>query len=274
MRIRESYGIFNRIEELIDNLEELENAVLSGDKYVELQEVNFITPLSILPLAIYSCQNNIFINCTEISYSINNYLETICFPQGLTELPTQQKRYLPITRLPPVEENAVLGRYEDSILSQTAECDCITSFRNSLKHLTSELVNNVNEHAKIDHYWLLAQYYKNNNTCEIVLADCGIGYRESYVNTEFEVDNDTDAIINALEGKSSKKKPKERGYGIPTIENLFVNGYGGKLVIISGNSGIYYKKDERTKFDLKSYWQGSLVGINFNLKTVDFYRYI
>src|SRR5450756_2443359 len=100
-----------------------------------------------------------------------------------------------------------------------------------------------------------------NNTCEIVLADCGIGYKNSYEGTEFEVETDRDAIINAMEGKSSKSakaKMKERGKGIPSIANLFVNGYGGKLIIISGESIMYYKSNERKELKLKSKWQGSL----------------
>jgi len=274
MQIQESHGIYNRIEELIDNLAELETAVHQKKKSADLCEVEFVTPLSILPLATFACQNGISITCSEENYNVLSYLETIGFPNGFTDFTKTGKRYLPITRLPPIEDNTVLGEYEDRILFQASKEEWNNSFKQSLKHLTSELVNNVNEHAKIGHYWLFAQYWENKNTCEIVLADCGIGYRKSYAGTEFEVNNDFDAIVNALEGKSSKKYPQERGYGIPTIRNMFVNGYGGKLVIISGDSGIYYRQDKRKEFKLKSYWQGSLVGINFNIKTINPYDYL
>lgn len=274
MQLRESHGIFNRIMELVDNLEELETAVHEHQKCVELCNVDFVTPLSLLPLVTFACQNNLLIDCSEENYNVLSYLNTIGFPNGITDFTKTGKRYLPITRLPPIEDNTVLGEYEDRILSQASKEEWNNSFKQSLKHLTSELVNNVNEHAKIGHYWLFAQYWENKNTCEIVLADCGIGYRKSYVGTEFEVNNDFDAIVNALEGKSSKRYPQERGYGIPTIRNMFVNGYGGKLVIISGDSGIYYRHDKRREFKLKSYWQGSLVGINFNIKTINPYDYL
>lgn len=273
MQIQASYGISKRIDELINNLEELESAVHNSDSQVDLCKVKFVTPLAILPLVTFAYHNNIAITCSEKDGNVLNYLATIGFPNGLTELEKTRKGYLPITRLPPIEDNTVLGEYEDRILSQAVALECADSFKNSLKYLTSELVNNVNEHAKTGHYWLLAQYWANKNTCEIVMADCGIGYRKSYIGTSFEVNNDKEAIINALEGKSSKH-PQERGYGVPTIANMFVNGYGGKLVIISGDSGIYYKQNERKELRLKSYWQGSLVGINFNLKTINPYDYI
>jgi len=269
------FGISERIDELINNLEELENAKIKGSRKVVLSRAKFITPLSILPIAVYAIDNELQINCTEENYDVCSYLDTIGFPNGVTELPSKTKRYLPITKIPPVEENNLLGEYEDRILSQV-NADGF-SFKTSLKYLTSELVNNVNEHAKIDHYWIMAQHYPQKNTCEIVMADCGIGYKKSYRGTDFEVDTDREAIENALEGKSSKSArlhSPERGKGIPSIANMFVNGYGGKLIIISGNSMIYYRKNEKKAIELNSYWNGSLVAINFNLKTINPLKYV
>ncbi len=272
-----NFGISGRITELISNLKELESAKVLGISKVILSRAKFITPLSILPLVVYANQNKIEIDCTEKDNNVCSYLSTIGFPKGMTNLSPQTKHYLPITKMPPIEENTVLNEYEDRILAQSSMGED-TSFITSLKYLTSELVNNVNEHAQIGHYWLLAQYYERpNKTCEIVIADCGIGYKKSYKGTEFEVKTDKKAIENALEGKSSKSakaKSKERGKGLPSIANMFVNGYGGKLIIISGKSMIYYKPKEKRVIGLKSYWRGSLIGINFNLKSIDVYKFL
>ena len=269
------FGISERIEELVDNLEELETAKLKGLNKIELSQAKFITPLSLLPIAVYAVDNNIKIDCTEKDYNVCSYLDTIGFPNGVKELTSKGKRYLPITKLPPIEENNLLSEYEDKILSQVSFND--NSFKTSLKYLTSEVVNNVNEHAFIDHYWLLAQYYSPTKTCEIVMTDCGLGYRTSYNGTKFEVKTDLEAIENALEGRSSKSAKldsPERGKGIPTIANMFVKGYSGKLIIISGKSMIYYSKNKKQPIELKSNWKGSLVGIRFNLKTIDPLSYV
>lgn len=270
-----SHGISDRIKELISNLEEMEKAKNNEIREVALAEANFITPFSILPLAVYAMDNRLKINCKERGYDVCRYLETIGFPNGVTELPANTKRYLPITKLPPIEENNLLGEYEERILSQVQTEG--NWFKNSLKYLTSELVNNVNEHAKIDHYWILAQYYPFKNTCEIVMADCGIGYKKSYDGTKFEAKTHREAIENALEGKSSKSaklEMSERGKGIPTIANMYVNGFGGKLVILSGNSIIYYKKGKKIPHKLNATWNGALVAINFNLKTINPMDYV
>lgn len=273
MRIQERYGISERIEELISNLRVLDDALHEGNQ-VDLCRAEFVTPLSILPLVVFAYHNNIKITCSEQDNNVLTYLDTIGFPDGFTELPKDRKRYLPMTRLLPVEEDTILGQYEDRIVEQAGNNEYTSSFKSSLKYLTSELVNNVNEHANIDHYWLLAQYWEQpTKTCEIVIADCGIGYKQSYQGTCFEAHSDREAIINALEGKSSKRE-NARGQGIPSITRMFVDGYGGKLIIMSGKSIVYYKQNERKEMKLKSHWQGALVSINFNLKVINPYSYL
>src|SRR3989337_2237307 len=96
------YGISERIDELIRNLDELETAKFEGASEVELSEVKFVTPLSILPLAAYANDNKIKIVCTDRKNDdACSYLETIGFQEGVTELSRSGKRYLPITKLPP-----------------------------------------------------------------------------------------------------------------------------------------------------------------------------
>jgi anti-sigma regulatory factor (Ser/Thr protein kinase) len=273
------FGIFDRLEELAINLSEMKKAILKEKTSVDLSTVQFVTPLAILPLAVYANHYGLDIDCTEDPYcDACRYLKTIKFQYGVTSLPSGDKRYLPITKLPPVEDNNVLGEYEERILSQ-ANAAKANWYKNSIKYLTSELVNNINEHAQINHYWILAQYYQfsRSKTCEIVIADNGIGYKKSYQDTEFEVETDAEAIENALEGRSSKSakaRLKERGKGIPSIANIFLKGYGGKLVIISGRSIMYYKQDTKKEIELDAYWKGSVVCINFNVKDVNMLNYV
>ena len=278
MRIDAAWDdLSERISELIDNLSELEDTICDCSFDAVFDKINFVTPLSILPIVVYANDNNIEINYVEKKKRENviRYLNIIGFPKGVPGVYDANRSYLPITYLPPVGENTSLHEYEERIVSNANVNQRTSSFKQNLKFLTHELVSNVNEHSKANKYWLLAQYYgAGRNSCEIVLADCGIGYKNSYKGTEFEVDTDAKAIINALEGKSSKAS-KERGRGIPSIANLFVNGYGGKLVIMSGESILFYEpKKERVEIPLKSYWNGSLVCINFNLKDVNIYPYI
>ena len=263
-----SYGISERITELIANLKELETAIYTGVSEVDISKVNWATPLSLMPLVIKANKNNIQLTCSEPKSNVQGYLDTISFPNGVTELPRANRSYLPITKLPSRSESAELIEYENRIVSRSGRIG-----GEDLKFLTTELVTNVKEHSEAFEYWLLAQYYnlpKNRTACEIILADCGIGYKESFMGTEFEVGTDSEAIMNAMAGKSSKSWD-EHAYGIRSIADKFVEEYKGKLVIISGDSLVYYKSkisNDISKNDievktLQSYWEGSIVGINF-----------
>ena len=281
MELQGSFSISDRVNELAENIFEMEQARINGESEVELSTVKFATPLAILPLAVYANHYGLTINCTEDPNSdACSYLDTIGFHGGVTNLPSNIKNYLPITKLYTFEGDNVLGAYEEEILSQGIQS---STYKDTIKFLTSELVANVKEHAKTNRYWILAQYYQSShtNTCEIVIADNGIGYMRSYQGTEYEVKTDGEAIQNAFEGRSSKSARNkfdeseltERGEGIPTIGRIFIKGYGGKLIIMSGNSIMYYGRNKSKEIGL-DYWLGSVVCINFNLKAMDIRPYL
>lgn len=279
------YGITERINEVIENLKELQDAKNDGVDTVDLSRVDFVKPFSLLPLAVFANNNGINITYSERKQDIRNYLNTVRFQTGVTELPGgTEKSYLPITKLSVCNENNILTEYEERILRNVNGGKNLSGLELSLKIFTGELESNVKQHSKADHYWLFAQYYGNQNrTCELVIADTGIGYRESYRNTMYEVKTDLEAIINAIEGKSRKHPEEkfegmgtyyERGFGIRSILNLCVNGFGGKVVIMSGDYLVYYKPGEQRKeIPLKSYWNGSLIALNFNVKSLEPLKY-
>jgi hypothetical protein len=274
MQLNKEYNTSKRLSELINNLKDLHATVVDGKNSCELCPVGWVTPISILPLAVYANNHNILINCTEEDFDIQTYLTAISFHRGTSELDSS-KNFLPITKLSfNNKDNSVLSTYEDLILNKLPEVNREPS-TNSLKLLTSELVSNVREHAKVNDYWILAQYWYGVNTCEIAMCDTGIGYRESYHGTPYEVKTHLDAIRNALEGKSSKSPVHERGTGIPTIVRMFVEGYGGEVVVLSGDSLLYIHKNESIPYQVGSEWEGSFVGIRFKLKSKDImYQYL
>lgn len=273
MKLTREFSTTKRLVELIGNLKELDNAKRRRRKSADLCEVGWVSPISILPIAVYANNHEIQVSCSEEDDAIFTYLDAICFQQGTEEPSISHKNYLPITRLSCDDRNdCVLNKYEDLILGNIPQEDRKPS-TNSIKLLTSELLANIREHARVDDYWILAQYWNASRTCEIAMCDTGIGYKESYRGTPFEVEQHVDAIQNALHGRSSKSS-EERGAGIPTIVRMFVEGYGGEVVILSGDSLLYVHKNESMPHQSNINWQGSLVGIRFKLKQIDFYQYL
>jgi hypothetical protein len=272
VEILAQHGISNRLHELVRNLTELVVAKSDGKSEVELSTVEFVTPLSILPLAAYGNHYGVTIRCTEDPNSdACRYLNTICFQKGVEYFQRSDTGHLPIMWRP-AREDDFLTNYEEGICLR-ADLPKTSGLLNSLEVLTSEVVANVRQHAEIGYYWILAQFYeRSSNLCEIVIADNGRGYKKSFEGTEFEVKTDAEAIQNAFEGKSSKPRKSDlmpRGYGIRHIRNAFINRFHGKLVIISGKSIRYYKESASKEIPLPLGWPGSIVCVNFNAKDID-----
>lgn len=132
------------------------------------------------------------------------------------------------------------------------------------------MVTNIKEHAQVDRYWILSQYWPSSETCEIAIADTGIGYKKSYQGTSYEVKTHQDAIKNAIHGNSSKNDI-ERGTGIPGMIKIFCEGYGGCVVIMSGDRLLYM---ENEFYSLALNWPGSFVGIRFKLSDINALAYL
>lgn len=290
MELRARFGISERLDELVNNLSELDGARLNNQSEVKLYAERTATPLAVLPLAIYANYYKIAISLTEDSSDdVCSYLDAIAFPSGVTDLQSIEGYHLPIARRPANEDDPVLSKYRDMILSQITTADTnatnIERFKFSVNMMTAELVNNVLEHSLVDHYHVLAQYYHyaTNKPCEIIIADNGIGYKASYEDsTKYHPKSHAEAIQNAIEGNSSKSRIDnawDRGAGIPIIKNMFVNGINGKLVIMSGDAILYYKKGitKAKEILLPLSLVGSIVCVNFNvnkLKDVDPVQYL
>lgn len=256
---------------MVNNLKELTVASDNGLNRINIPVVEWVSPMTFLPLMVHAKDLGIDITYTGANMSVFNYLNIIGFPNGVTNLRHIKNDYLPITRLSCGLENPILGEYEERILRRVSD-EARNSFINGLKLLTSELQNNVEEHAKTSHYWIFSQYWNKTKTCEICIADRGIGYKESYNGTPHEVNNHLDAIQNAIKGVSSKT-PTERGAGLQTIRNMFINGYNGEMIVMSGDALFYDYQKKTLMFSCPVSWPGSLICLKFRVKNIDVSKY-
>lgn len=272
MKITNQYRMISRITELIGNLKEVNEASTHGNSVVQLSRVEWVCPISFLPIVAYANHMNISVDYSGHSEDISTYLNAIGFPNGVTEFTRMRKNLLPITRVRCSDRNDILTLYEDRILSQLPQAQRREAL-GGLKYLTSELEANVREHAHVDGYWVFAQYWRRSGMCEIGICDTGIGYKQSYVGTPYEVTRHIDAIENALGGKSSKL-PRERGAGIPTIARILAEGYRGELIIMSGDSLLLSERGRRSGYRFGVSLPGSFVGLRFRLSGINIYNFI
>lgn len=270
MEITQEFNLHNILAEMDVNLSKMQEH--RGYKQIGLNiEADWVTPIHLCALAALANNICIDIDCM-CKRSVSSYLKRISFPTGTRSVTGSRGTILPLTRLSSKKDDDVLGRYEDRILGRV-DSRHRSNFRNSLKYMTSELVTNVREHSHVEDYWLLAQHWPKTDTCEIAIADNGVGYLESYRGTSYEVETHHEAIQNALEGNSSKDWI-ERGAGVPSTVRIFTEGYGGTVVVMTGDALriIYGGKSER--YRLRSYWPGSLIGLRFDVSNVNILPYL
>ena len=274
MEIRPRFDTLLILADMQHNLSILQRAKATGKKTVELKIEKWATPLGLLPIAIHANRLHLNVTYGRNKTGIRSYLEGIRFPEGTPNLNwARSSSYLPLTRLSPESDDETLTRYEELILKGIKEKEIRDSFRNALKYLTSELVTNIKEHAHTDRYWILAQYWPKTETCQIAIADTGIGYLESYRNTEYEVSTHKEAITNAINGNSSKHDV-ERGAGIPGMVKILCEGYGGDIVIMSGDPLLYLNRENSDFYTLDVPWSGAFVGLQFKLSVINALAYL
>lgn len=252
-----------RLSEMVGNLKEIDQAIKDDEDTVNISNIEWVYPISLLPLVVYAKNNNININYTGNNKSIENYLKEISFPNGIRNLDHIKENCLPIANID-WRKKHILSKFEKHVLNPIHP-ELRNPFKINLKHFTTELQLNVKEHAKIDNYWVFAQYWPATKVCEICLADTGIGYMKSYKGTKYEVNNHRSAIDHVIRGFSSKKEV-DRGCGVPSIIKIFAEGYRGEMGIMSGDYLFYLNSKNKVPYRCPVTWDGALICLRFTIK--------
>jgi hypothetical protein len=238
---------------------------------------------------------NIILNHDE-NYSINSYLNTICFPDTFSPADGKEKvymkslegysarTYIPIVRFRTGGSESVTVVRENvlSAVSQLLKNQLKFSEkeRMPLAYFLGELTDNINEHSLASEGYVFAQYYPNSNYLDLCICDAGQGILQSYLNNpKFNPNTEAEAIQLALSGSSTKDRTEARGFGITTTRNMLVNGLRGKLFLWSGNTTFLQtvNKEAIVSIDGNGYFQGTYIALR--LPTVipggfDFYKFI
>lgn len=104
--------------------------------------------------------------------------------------------------------------------------------------MLSELSTNIQEHSTAASGVVFAQHYNgpNGRYIDLCICDHGKGIFASYdSNPRFQPADEAEALIFALEGKSSKNRAEARGFGISTSRSMLVKGLEGSWCVWTGN---------------------------------------
>ena len=286
LHIGGSWDPLARIKELVNNLRTLSSIPDGGT--ASFSSIDFIRPVSILPIASYAFDHNITIQ------NANSYLDSIEFPEGTntSEFNKIGQTYFPITKadLKSVSRDGreeklrfLSDQYPKLLRRNIDDQEFLDRVGNNVFYLLiSEMVDNIMEHSEADLAYVFSQFWPANNSCEICLLDNGIGIYQSLKNAGRSVTGDMDALEKVIRQHLSAKDEfgsQKRGTGIKNTINLLSNNeLNGYFCVISGNAGYFIDNNGRNHFInlTQVSWNGTIICMGFQKppKHVDIYEYI
>ena len=148
--------------------------------------------------------------------------------------------------------------------------------QNTMKFIFYELTGNIYDHSKFSEGCISGRLM--NAQYDFRVADNGISIKNSFKNAGYEIENDSDALIKAVNGLSTKNDLGyiERGTGLNNTVNIVVNGFDGEFLLISGDVILYINSEKViSQKNPKKLSTGTIVNLRLDLTTkIDMYNYL
>ena len=235
------------------------NIMTAKIKNTEEIKLNLII---ILPL-LYLMKNNNIITDEKINMIINN--ET---------LKIKELKYHQFNNFLNVSDD--IEYYLSDFIDDAINLIPQTSDYQSIYFLLYEILINVYKHSKFSNAYLQILVYNDEENIDFCIFDNGIGIPGSFKESSIYSGNDSEAIFEAINGKTTdKEKYVIHGMGLNSTARLTTLGFEGEMLIVSGK-GVC----EITKNGAKTYLNtheiiGTFVIIRIKNKKVDnIYEYL
>ncbi len=227
---------------------------------------SWLYPTTLLPILSFITKNSLR---ATVHPDVHGYVSTILNPSSYTN----EKSYVPFGKLPfnKRERNRVLDRVIGLV-------DTNYGGLRALEYLLFELTDNIYQHSEFDNAYLMAQRYPQKNFIEICFLDDGLTIPGNFSKFRLEFENDSDAVLQAVNGISTKDELNHRGWGLNTIVDMFTDAEG-EIFIASRNGAIFINSNNKSDPLLYSLghtyrMDGTLVSIRIPKGYVDIDPYI
>lgn len=148
--------------------------------------------------------------------------------------------------------------------------------QNTMKFIFYELTGNIYDHSKFSEGCIFGRLM--NAQYDFRVSDNGISIKNSFKNAGYEIENDSEALIKAVNGLSTKNDLGyiERGTGLNNTANIVVNGFDGEFLLISGDAILYINSEKViSQKNPKKLSTGTIVHLRVDLTTkIDMYNYL
>ena len=248
-------GNFNTYIKLMEEHDIYDDGVIVIDK------CSFLTPTIILPLVSFMYNYNKAIK-DHVDPAVNEYLHKVLGIKKHTTT-TFPFRWLDET----TDNSEELTKDIINIMESPQENV------NALKYIFHEVITNVYDHSEFNKGFVIGQHYPKLNSTDYCFMDNGISIPGSFKKSEISFKNDCDAIIQAINGMSTKDHGEYigRGTGLNSTINI-VTQSNGNVLIASGNCVVELtKRKVYAKKIPEEYIKGTLVSLRVPNKPLDVY---
>jgi len=238
---------------------------------LDLSELNFVYPTTLLPLTMLLVRNNYAVKLPRNS-NVQSYIEVVTNAARF-DCQSWKKSYLPLVPLPRNQDEVIsilqtIYRIHDNGRSCGGE--------DAFKYLIGELVENIYEHSEFSSSWVMAQAYERGGHMDICFFDDGITINGCFRKHGMGYERDSEAIRGAIEGVTTKGEG--RGYGLNSNVAIFTTGMKGAIFIVSGQGAVEIQRDSFIEYDLEKTYElpGTLITVRipYPARVVNIYDYL
>lgn len=244
----------------------MENHDIYNDPLINIDSCSFLTPTIILPLVSFIYNYDKAIKDHK-NPKVNDYLHKVLGIKKHTDT-TFPFRWLDET----TDNSEELTKEILGIIDPSPEME------QSLKYIFHEIITNVYDHSIFDNGFVIGQYWPKLNATDYCFMDNGISIPGSFRKAGIPFKNDCDAIIQAINGMSTKDKDEfiGRGTGLNTVVNIVTQGAKGIVLIASGNGVVELTKNNVIARRIPDdYIKGTLVSLRVTSnKNIDIYEHM
>ena len=146
----------------------------------------------------------------------------------------------------------------------------------SIDFLLYEILTNIYKHSKFKNAYVQFDIRNNEEIIEIYIIDDGIGIPGSFKDASFNYKQDSKAIYDAINGKTTdKEKYNLHGRGLNSSARITTLGFDGEMLISSGKGiCLINKKGAQTVTNTKKQ-NGTFIILKIKNKQIDdIYEYL
>lgn len=218
---------------------------------INIDKCNFLTPTVVLPLVSFMYNYNKAIKDHK-NPTVNEYLHKVL---GIKKHTTTT---FPFRWLDETTDNSEELTKEIINITESPEENI-----NALKYIFHEVITNVYDHSEFNNGFVIGQHYPKLNSTDYCFMDNGISIPGSFKKSGISFKNDCDAIIQAVNGMSTRDNGEYigRGTGLNSTINI-VTQANGIVLIASGDCVVELTKRKLySKKIPEEYIKGTLVSL-------------